>query len=61
MMQRFFRDMQLRLGIFGELFTFLWRRKMWWLIPMMTVIVLFGLMIVLGSSTPLGPFIYTLF
>ena len=59
-MSRFLRDMQLRLGIFAELFAFLWRRKLWWLIPMMAVIVLFALMIMLGSATPLGPFIYTL-
>lgn len=55
------RDMTGRLGIAGELMVFLWRRKMWWLIPMVVVLVLFGLLIVFGSASGVGPFIYTLF
>lgn len=44
-----------------ELFQMLWMRRLWWLIPMMFVLVIFGLLIALGSSTGAGPFIYTLF
>ena len=50
-----------RLGIVGELFGFLWRRKMWWMIPMMVVLLLFGALIVFAGSSPIAPFIYTLF
>jgi len=50
-----------RLGIVGELFAFLWAAKMWWLIPMILVLVLFALIIVLGSASGGGPLIYTLF
>ena len=50
-----------RLGILGELLFFLWKRKLWWLIPMVIVLVLFGLLLVLTQSSVVAPFIYTLF
>lgn len=45
----------------GELFQFLWRQKLWWLVPMVVVLLLFAVLIVLGSTAGIGPFIYTLF
>ena len=50
-----------RLGILGELFAFLWAAKLWWLIPMIIVLIVFALVIVLGSASGGGPLIYTLF
>jgi hypothetical protein len=50
-----------KLGIYGELMGFLWRRKLWWLIPMVGVLVLFGLALVLTQSSVVAPFIYSLF
>lgn len=50
-----------KLGIFGELIVFLWRRKLWWLIPMVVILVLFGLLLVAVQSSAVAPFIYTLF
>jgi hypothetical protein len=50
-----------RLGIFRELLVFLWQRKLWWLIPMIVLLVLFGLLIIFSSSSGVAPFIYTLF
>ena len=50
-----------KLGIAGELFGFLWRMKMWWLMPMVLVLVLLGVLISFGSASGVGPFIYTLF
>ena len=50
-----------RLGIFGEFLVFLWERKLWWMIPMVTVLVVFGLLLVFAQSSALAPFIYTLF
>jgi hypothetical protein len=48
-------------GVVGEIIQFLWARKMWWLIPMVTVLLLFGLLLVFASSSGVAPFIYTLF
>jgi hypothetical protein len=50
-----------RAGIIGELLLFLWQRKLWWLIPMMVVIVLFGMLLVFAQGSAVAPFIYTLF
>lgn len=49
------------LGTIKELFQFLLARKLWWLIPMMVLLLAFAALIVLGSASGIGPFIYTLF
>lgn len=51
-----------RLSVLQELFSFLGKRKMWWLIPLVAVLVVFGLLLILASISPaLTPFVYTLF
>ena len=51
-----------RAGIVGELFGFLWKRKLWWLIPMVAVLLVFGVLLIVASASPaIAPFIYTLF
>jgi drug/metabolite transporter superfamily protein YnfA len=60
-MIRFVRTMITNLGIVGEFLTFLWHRKLWWLIPMVVVLLLFALLLVFASASGVGPFIYTLF
>jgi hypothetical protein len=50
-----------RASIMGELMVFLWERKLWWMIPMVAVLLLFGTVMVLAQGTALSPFIYTLF
>ena len=53
--------MRSNLGVVGELLTFLWQRKLWWLIPMVTVLMLFAMLVIFASASGIGPFIYTLF
>ena len=50
-----------RMGIVGELLSFLWQRKLWWLIPMILGIVLFGMLLIFAQGSAVAPFIYTLF
>lgn len=50
-----------RLDIVGELLAFLWKRKLWWLIPMIVVIVLFTMLLIFAQGSAVAPFIYTLF
>lgn len=57
----FIKSTKTRFGIAGELISFLWQRKMWWMIPMVLVLLVFGGLMVTAQSTALGPFIYTLF
>ena len=44
-----------------ELWTFVRRRKKLWVLPIMAIALLFGGLLVLGQSSVLAPFIYTLF
>ena len=60
-MKNFFRSMTSNVGIVGELLNFMWKRKLWWLIPMVAVLLLFGLLLIFASASGVGPFIYTLF
>lgn len=60
-MKNFFRSMTSNVGIVGQLLNFLWQRKLWWLIPMVAVLLLFGLLLIFASASGVGPFIYTLF
>jgi hypothetical protein len=50
-----------RFGIAGELLAFFWKNKQWWLIPMVLVILVFGVLLIFGQSSAIAPFIYTLF
>jgi Family of unknown function (DUF5989) len=43
------------------IFSLLWEKKLWWLLPMVTVFLLLGLLIVLTQGSALSPFIYALF
>lgn len=48
-------------GFFSELILFLKERKAWWLAPVIVMLVIVGGLIILGSSSVLSPFIYSLF
>ena len=52
------QDFFMRLGVIGELLSFLWKRKLYWLIPMVMTLLVFAILIIIGSSGPLGAFIY---
>lgn len=55
------REFTARLGILGELLGFLWKRKLYWLIPMVLTLAIFIVLIIAGSNSAIAPFIYTLF
>ena len=57
----FVRGMASNVAVSGELLTFLWERKLWWLMPMVVVLLLLGLLIIFASVSGIGPFVYTLF
>lgn len=45
----------------GEVISMLWERKLWWLIPMVTMLLMFGLFLIFANASGVAPFIYTLF
>jgi len=44
-----------------DMWSFLKTRKKWWLLPIITVLLFLGLIIVFGGSSAIAPFVYTLF
>jgi hypothetical protein len=48
------------IGLVGEFVGMLKQNKKYWLIPLVIILLLFGVLIILGSSAA-APFIYTLF
>jgi hypothetical protein len=48
-------------GVLREMMRFLWIRKMWWLIPVVALLLLFALLLVFATSSGAAPFIYSLF
>jgi drug/metabolite transporter superfamily protein YnfA len=58
---QFFKNMGTNLGVVGEFLKFLWARKLWWMIPMVIVLLLFGFLLIFASTSGLGLFIYPLF
>ncbi len=57
----FFRNTARKFGVAGELVSFFWGNKRWWLLPMVLTLFLLGALIVLAQSSAIAPFIYTLF
>lgn len=50
---------KLQIGL--ELVRFLREQKKYWLIPMVIVFAVLGALLVIAQSSPVAPFIYTLF
>jgi hypothetical protein len=49
------------MSIVTELWAFMRTRKKFWLLPIVTLMLLFGALLVLAQSSAIAPFIYTLF
>jgi len=55
------KNSRVRAGVLGELFAYLWKQRLWWLIPMVVVLVFVVGLLVFAQGSPLAPFIYSLF
>jgi len=44
-----------------EIWNFLKERKMWWLLPIIIMLLVTGILIIVGQSSAISPFIYALF
>jgi hypothetical protein len=51
---------QQKTGIVAEFIGFLAQNKKWWLLPIVVILLVFGILVVVGSGA-IAPFIYTLF
>jgi cell division protein FtsW (lipid II flippase) len=48
-------------SLFKEFMLFVKEEKKYWMIPLVTVLIVVGLLMVFASSSPLAPFLYPLF
>ncbi|MBI1893836.1 MAG: hypothetical protein HYS14_06995 [Candidatus Rokubacteria bacterium] len=55
------KSLLMKFSIAGELLEFLWAAKLWWMIPMVFMLLLLGGLILFAQSSAVAPFIYTLF
>lgn len=53
-------NLKSRLGILGELFVFMREKKLYWITPLVLILLLLSVFILAGQ-TALGPFIYAVF
>jgi hypothetical protein len=53
--------MRTNTGTARELLSYLWEQKLWWMVPMVAVLLGFGLLLIFGTASGVGPFIYSLF
>ena len=44
-----------------DIFKFVKSRKKWWLLPIIITLLIIGAIIIIGSTSALAPYIYTLF
>jgi hypothetical protein len=58
---RFLRGLAARLSTAGGLLRFFWHRKIWWMTPLVLVILVVGVLVILGQSSAISAFVYTLF
>ena len=49
------------MNLIVELWRFMRVRKKFWLLPLISILLIFGVLIVLTSGSAIAPFIYTLF
>ena len=50
-----------RFTIARELIGFLVERKLWWLIPMVVVLLIFGILVIFAQGSGVAPFLYPIF
>jgi len=50
-----------RMELLREFWDFLKKRKLYWLTPIILVLLLLGALILLSETTAVAPFVYTLF
>jgi hypothetical protein len=61
LIKNWLKNLSIKLGIVKDLFGFLWDRKLWWLIPVVFVILVVMAVLFFAQATGVAPFIYALF
>ncbi|HEV7566624.1 MAG TPA: DUF5989 family protein [Microbacteriaceae bacterium] len=48
------------MAVSGDLISLVWQHKLWWMVPLLLVMVVLAALVVL-EATPIGPLLYPLF
>ncbi|MGO9563986.1 MAG: DUF5989 family protein [Candidatus Korobacteraceae bacterium] len=56
-----FRTTSQRFSTAGQLFSFFWSNKRWWLTPILIALAVFAVLLILAQSSAIAPFIYSFF
>jgi len=59
--KRWDKRLSAKILILKELFTYLWKNKLWWMVPIVFMFILLGAIMWLAQSSAVVPFIYALF
>lgn len=54
------KRMTMRAAIVGEVFSFMWQRKLWWLIPLAVLLLLMGILFAVAQVSSVAPWMYPL-
>jgi hypothetical protein len=54
------RQFATRSAIVAEVFTFLWQRKLWWLMPLAVLIFMIGVLFLIAQVSSVAPWMYPL-
>jgi len=54
------KNVKTRSGETGDLIAFLWKAKLWFIIPFIVILLIFAAILFFATATGVAPFIYTL-
>ena len=54
------RRFMTRFATVAEVFTFLWRRRQWWLVPLAVLLLLVGVLFAVAQVSSVAPWMYPL-
>lgn len=48
-------------SLFHEFLSYMWENKIWWMAPIIIMLLLVGILIIFAQSSAVSPFVYALF
>ena len=57
---RFFRNTFARIGIAGNLLGFFWRRRAYWMVPLVAVLLVLGIVVIFAQSSAISALLSTI-
>lgn len=55
------KSLLLRFSVARDLLEFLWKERLWWMIPFVLTLLIVAILLIFAQTSPVAPFIYTLF